>query len=112
MKKKFILFVFLISAVANAASSEIDGWIKSETCWVVKNSSKDATIVGIIKYKAACTVEDTEGSFYKIVWAPVREPSTGKFLDNNGRGYFILKKDFTTVLPKNWPRGEPKFLIE
>ena len=77
-------------------SAEIDGWIKGETCWVVKSPSTDATIVGIILKKAAVTVKDAGGGWYQIVWAPVRDPATGKFLENDGAGYYIQKINFTT----------------
>jgi hypothetical protein len=66
----------------------------------VRNNSKlpDPSI----KYKAACTVKDTNGEWYKIVFAPVRDPKTGKFLDGHGAGYYIQKSTFTTVAPWKW----------
>lgn len=103
--KKYIFIIVLLTVsflITPAFSSEIHGWIKSKTCWVVKTPSTDATIVGLIIYKAACTVEDARGEWYKIVFAPVRNPTTGKFLDRHGEGYFIQKSTFTTVPPYKW----------
>jgi hypothetical protein len=95
-----LLTIFFIST--SAFCSELDGWIKSQTCWVVKTPSKKATIVGIIKYKSACTVKDAGSEWYKIVFAPVRDPKTGKFLPNSGSGLFMQKIDFTDVIPSRW----------
>jgi len=80
--------------------SEINGWIKSETCWVVKKPSKDTKIVGIILRKAAVTVEDVGNGWAKIIFAPVRDPQTGKYIDC--RGCYIQKSDVTTVVPGKW----------
>lgn len=93
----FPLVVVLMSLCAFPIfAAEIDGWVKGETCWVVKSPSTDATIVGILKRKAAVTVEDVGNGWLKIVFAPVRDPQTGKFIDCTG--CYIQKKNFTSVL--------------
>jgi hypothetical protein len=102
-KKGLHFFVVGLLAVyfiyTSAFSSELDGWIKSQTCWVVKKPSKKASIVGLIKYKSACTVKDAGGEWYEIVFAPVRDPKTGKFLPNSGSHLFIQKSDFANIIP-------------
>jgi len=41
-----IAFLIFIGPFANAVfCSEINGWVKSETCWVVKEPSKEAKIM-------------------------------------------------------------------
>lgn len=95
------LAVLMTGFLAGAAlGKELDGWIKGEMCWVVKEPSKDAKIVGIIKRKAAVTVEDAGKGWLKIVYAPVRDPKTGKFIECGG--CFIEKGNFTVESPAYW----------
>jgi hypothetical protein len=75
---------------------EIEGWVKGDICWVVKEPSEKSTIVGFLKRKAAITVEDLGNEWLRIVFAPVRDPKTGKFIDC--AGCYIQKENFTTVL--------------
>lgn len=84
---------------ATAFCAESDGWIKSEKCWVVKTPSGKGKIIGIIKRKAAVTVEDAGDEWLKIVFAPVRDiNNTGKWLEC--KGCYIQKSSFTTVFPR------------
>jgi uncharacterized protein YgiM (DUF1202 family) len=80
--------------------AELNGWIKGDTCWVVKTPSVKAKIIGMIKKKAAVTVEDAQEGWLKIVFAPVRDPQTGKWIECTG--CFIQKSNFTTTLPNKW----------
>ncbi len=91
-----IVLIPITMLVPSAFCAEIDGWIKSETCWVVKSPSTDSLIVGIILKKAAVTVTDAGNGWLKIVFAPVRNPTTWKFIDCTG--CYIQKKNLTTVL--------------
>lgn len=93
--------VIFISLFADAVfCSEINGWVKSETCWVVREPSKDAKIIGIILKKAAVTVEDVGNGWAKIIFAPVRDPETGEYIDCNG--CYIQRGNVTTVVPGRW----------
>ena len=94
-----VLFVLLIVPFT-AFCAEKDGWIKGDTCWVVKTPSRDAKIVGIIKKKAAVTVETARTGWLRIVFAPVRNPQTGKWLECTG--CYIEESNFTTTLPNRW----------
>lgn len=106
LRKNRIIFISVLLAISffytSAFCSEIDGWIKSQTCWVAKTPSTEAKIVGIIKYKSACTVKDVGGDWYKIVFAPARDPKTGKFLKNSGAGLYMQKNHFTDIVPNRW----------
>ncbi len=93
-----LLTVFIVTTSAFCA--ELNGWIKGDTCWVVKTPSVNAKIVGIIKKKDAVTVEDAEKGWLKIVFAPVRDPQTGQWVECTG--YYIQKSNFTTTLPNKW----------
>ncbi|WDN87806.1 hypothetical protein BuS5_00774 [Desulfosarcina sp. BuS5] len=96
-----IAFLMFISLFANSVfCSEISGWVKSETCWVVKEPSKDAKIIGIILKKAAVTVEDVGNGWAKIIFAPVRDPQTGKYIDCTE--CYIQRSNVTTVVPGRW----------
>jgi len=66
----------------------------------VKTPSVKAKIVGIIKRKAAVTVKDNQDGWLKIVFAPVRDPKTGKWVKCTG--CFIQKSHFTITLPNKW----------
>ena len=88
-------------AIAPVFCDELSGWIKGDTCWVIKAPSADSKIIGIIKKKAAVTVEDAEDGWLKIVFAPVREDSkTEKWIECTG--CYIQEKNFTTTLPNKW----------
>ena len=95
-----VLFLILTICIVTktAFCSESDGWIKSDTCWVVKTPSTKAKIVGIILKKAAVTVEDAGGGWLKIVFAPVRDPKTGNWIECTG--CYIQKSNFTTTFPR------------
>jgi len=96
-----IALLIFISLFANVVfCSEINGWVKSETCWVVKEPSKEAKIIGIILKKAAVTVEDVGNGWAKIIFAPVRDPETGKYIDCTG--CYIQRNNVTTVVPGKW----------
>jgi hypothetical protein len=94
----FLIFICLFAT--SVFCSEINGWVKSETCWVVKEPSKDAKIIGIILKKAAVTVEDVGNGWAKIIFAPVRDPQTGKYIDCTG--CYIQRSNVTTVVPGKW----------
>ena len=96
-----IAFLIFIGPFANAVfCSEINGWVKSETCWVVREPTKEAKIIGIILKKAAVTVEDVGNGWAKIIFAPVRDPETGKYIDCTG--CYIQRSNVTTVIPGKW----------
>jgi len=109
-KKLFLLIVFSMITLfpPYAFSSEvISGWVKSETCWVVKKPSKDAKIVGIIKQKAAVTVEDLGNGWAKTIFAPVRNLIDGRDGMKEGQLYncdscYIQLKDISTLPPGRW----------
>ncbi len=94
----FMLFLAFIATPAFC--SELDGWIKGDSCWVVETPSTDSKIIGIILKKAAVTVEDSKSGWLKIVFAPVRDPLTGNWVEC--AGCFIQKSNFTTKLPNKW----------
>ena len=103
MFRKYIIaiaFFALLIVPLSAFCTEIHGWIKTDTCWVVKAPSPVAKIVGIIKKKAAVTVEVSESEYLKIVFAPVRDPQTRKWVDC--KECYIEKSNFTTSLPNKW----------
>ena len=89
----FSLGLFSLSAF----SAETNGWIKTDTCWVVKKPTKDAKIVGIILKGAAVAVEDIGKGWAKIVHAPIRDPKTQKYVECEG--CYIEIKNFTTERP-------------
>jgi len=103
-----IAFLMLVSIfAASAFCSEISGWVKSETCWVVKEPSKDAKIVGIIIKKAAVTVEDLGNGWVKTIFAPVRNLIEGRDGMKEGElyncnGCYIEKKNISTIPPGRW----------
>ena len=101
----FIMFMSLFAT--SAFCSEISGWVKSETCWVVKEPSKDAKIVGIIKQKAAVTVEDLGNGWAKTIFAPVRnliEDRDGmkKGQLYNCEGCYIQTETISSLPPGRW----------
>ncbi len=73
---------------------------KGDMCWVVKSPSVDATVIGIILKKAAVTVEGVGDGWLRIIFAPVRNPKTGKWIECTG--CYIQKENFTTLLPSRW----------
>ncbi len=83
-----------------AFGQELNGWIRGDMCWVVKTPSGDAKIIGIIKKKAAVSVEDVGDGWLKIVFAPIRDPKSGKWIQCSG--CYIKKHNFTTVPPGSW----------
>ena len=108
-KKLFLSIVFslIILFPTYALSAEVSGWVKSETCWVVKKPSKDAKIVGIIKQKAAVTVEDFGNGWAKTIFAPVRNLIDGRDGMKEGQlyncaGCYIQMKDISTFPPGRW----------
>lgn len=109
-KRIFILIALLILInflATSAFCSEISGWIKSETCWVVKEPSKDAKVVGIIKQKAAVTVEDLGNGWAKTIFAPARNLIKGRDGMEEGQlyncnGSYIQMKDISTIPPGKW----------
>ena len=84
----------------SAFCAEISGWIKGETCWVTHEPSLNSEIKGIILQRAAVTVEDIGSGWVKIIFAPVRDPSTGKYIDCSG--CYFQKMNMTTVIPGKW----------
>lgn len=96
----FILLLIFLLISSLVYGQELNGWIKSDTCWVVRKPSGDATAIGIIRKKAHVTVKDVGGGWLKIIFAPIRDPLTGKWLQCTG--CFIQKINFTTQLPSKW----------
>lgn len=109
-RKLFSSIAFIIFMCFFATSvfcSEISGWVKSETCWVVKEPSKDAKIVGIIKQKAAVTVEDLGNGWAKTIFAPVRNLIEGRDGMRKGKLYncdggYIQTETISTLPPGRW----------
>jgi len=98
---KSVVFATIITAAVlftapPALAIDIDGWIKSDTCFVANAPRGSAKVVGIIKKKAAVTVQDVGGGWLKIVYAPVRDINTGKYIDC--KGCYIKKDTLTTKL--------------
>ena len=81
--------------ISSTFCADLNGWIKGDACWVVEEPSTDSKIVGIIKKKAAVTVEDAGKGWLKIIFAPVRDPQTGKWVEC--KRCYIQKKDFSVV---------------
>ncbi len=79
--------------------TENNGWIIGNACWVAKKPSVNATVIGIIKYKAAVTVEDAKNGWMKIIFAPIRDPKTWKFIDCTE--CYIQEENFSKVFPLN-----------
>jgi hypothetical protein len=100
MKSIVIALLLTVFITTTGFCAELNGWIKSYKCWVVKTPTVKAKIVGIIKRKAAVTVKEVQDGWLKIVFAPVRDPKTGKWVKCTG--CFIQKSDFTTTLPNKW----------
>jgi len=86
--------------LGSAVSSEMSGFIKGAQCLVVEKPDKADKVVGTILKKAAVTVEDAGDGWLRIIFAPVRHPETKEYID--GKGYYILKTDWTTVDPCKW----------
>jgi hypothetical protein len=90
---------------------KISGWVKSDTCWVVKEPRGDSPIMGIILQKAAVTVEKAGKGWVKIIFAPVRsleKGSHGKLV--SGEGLFIKRNCVAKKPPFKWIKraGEEK----
>jgi hypothetical protein len=103
LRKVGLFQIFLVVATLTtspAFCAPYSGWVKGETCWVVKEPSIESRIVGIIVQKASVKVDDVGEGWLKIIFAPVRDPETGKFIDCSG--CYIQKKDVTTVIPGKW----------
>lgn len=104
MKKLSItMFICLFLLIgSNAFGAELNGWIKVDIypCWVVKSPSMNSPIIGIINKKAAVTVEKAEKGWLKIIFAPIRDPKTGKWIECTG--CYIQESNFTTELPNRW----------
>lgn len=96
------LCIFLFCIVDLSLSSEISGWVKSETCWVTERPSTKAQIIGIILRKSSVMVKDVGRGWARIVFAPVRDPQTGKYLNCANRACYIRKRDITTIPPGRW----------
>ena len=95
MKKLIAILVFCLIA-SPIFAEEIHGWVKSDTCFVVKAPSADEVPVGFILRGAAVTVKDAGDRWFKIVYAPVRDIHTKSYIDCNG--CYILKEGFTTKI--------------
>ena len=103
----FSIFMRFIFFATLAFSSEISGWVKSETCWVLKEPKKDAKIVGIIKQKAAVTVENLGNGWGKTIFAPVRNLIEGRDGRKRGQlynceGCYIELQNISTAPPGMW----------
>lgn len=98
--KCFSITILIVFMAISAFSAELNGWIKGDTCWVIKSPSTNATIIGIIKKKAAVTVEKAEKGWLKIIFAPIRNPQTEKWVECTG--CYIQESNFTTELPNRW----------
>ena len=83
-----------------AFCSEINGWIRSETCSVYEKPAKESRMVGTIKQKAAVNVEEAGSGWMKILFAPVRDPKTGNYVD--AKAHYIQKSDMTDRDPCTW----------
>ena len=83
-----------------AFGKEITGWIKSEACSVYEKPATESKTIGTIKQKAAVTVEDAGSGWMKILFAPVRDPKTGNYID--AKAHYIQKRDMTEVDPCKW----------
>lgn len=84
-------------------SKIINGWVKSETCWVVKEPRDDSPVAGIILQKTAVTVEKVGKGWAKIIFAPVRSLEKGwqgKLVP--GEGLFIKKNCISKKPPVKW----------
>ena len=102
--RKFFFFsavlLIIVLFCLPAFCTELNGWIKSETCWVVKKPSDNAKVIGIILKKAAVTVENVGNGWAKIIFAPIRNMQTGKYIDCNE--CYIRRENITTVVPGKW----------
>ncbi|MBI5017341.1 MAG: hypothetical protein HZB55_17880 [Deltaproteobacteria bacterium] len=96
-----MVFVAWLWFPGQSRSSDYSAWVKSETCWVVRKPSTDAKIIGIIVPKASVQVEDAGNGWLKLVFAPVRDPNTSKFIDCSNKCY-IRKADTTRTPPGQW----------
>lgn len=82
------------------------GWARHFTK-VHAGPSVDSPIVGTIRQKAYITVIDSGDPFVEVemLTAPVRHPDTDQHIPDGPsrpvRG-FILRENFTTVLPRDW----------
>jgi hypothetical protein len=96
-----LVAVYLLVLIAQTPvyGAEVDGWIKSDVCWVATAPSKDAKVIGLIKKKAAVTLMDVGNGWAKIVFAPVRHPTTGKFIECNKCYIQIVN---VTTIPGGW----------
>ena len=104
MKKKTALFTALVllalAGAVLAGAKEYNGWVLSNMCWVTKSPSDKAPIEGIIKQGAAVAAEESGKDWVKIIFAPIRDMKTGKYLTT---GVFYTKKEYlTTVSPGQW----------
>lgn len=98
--KSIILSTLLLFLAVPAISAELNGWIKGESCWVVKSPDSKAPIIGIIKKKAAVTVEKAGQGWLKIIFAPIRDPKSGKWIEC--KECYIQEFNFTTKTPNRW----------
>ena len=103
-----IIFILLtLTFIPPVFCAELDGWIKSKTCWVVERPSKDAKVIGIIKWKAAVTIEDLGNGWARTIYAPVRNLINGykgMKMDElyNCKDCYIEIKNFSTLPPNRW----------
>lgn len=101
MKKLFFVLLIIVWFHPLAdADTTLNGWIKGDICWVVKTPDTKSPIVGIISKKAAVTVNETGEPWLKIIFAPIRDPKTGKWIECSG--CYIKKDNFTTTIPTRW----------
>jgi hypothetical protein len=53
-----VIILAILSFSTSAFCGEISGWVKTDKCIVTERPSGDSKVLGIIKKKAAVTVED------------------------------------------------------
>jgi hypothetical protein len=108
--RRWLVFLVLISwvglSVTPAFGGEYYAWIRTEKCSVYEKPTRDSGVVGMIRQKAAVTVEEAGSGWVRILFAPVRDLKTGNFIDGSGR--FIQKSDLTDVDACHWAKTPKK----
>jgi len=95
-----VLIAWVGCLLTPALGSETSVWVRSDRCSVYEKPTRDSGTVGMIKQRAAVTVEDAGSEWVKILFAPVRDLKTGSFIDATAR--YIQKSDLTDVDPCKW----------